>query len=417
MNINRPPVQMYIVLLLLPMLIPIYHSYDDQHNKIYIYGIIAAIIGFALTITAFKQPDHFIKLSTLDITILAIVLYVVINQLIFGQYFDLQIMSRVVAGAIVFLFFKNLGKQEGKVAQFIDVFLILGIIEVLFVLAETLKLFSFSPDSVHSINGTFANPNVVAIFLAILIPLSFYRFYTSSRNKYLYLIYSLLFIIVIVLSKCRSAIVLSFFAIITYAIRSIPKWNLKKLLLIFALIVGLISVFVFVNVQKKDSNVSRMLIWKVSVDMIKEKPFTGFGLSSFEKEYNLYQSKYLGKKDVSREEILTAGYIRQPYNEFLYCWLTGGFIYFALYLTLWGLSGYHLIKSFHKSSNLLKFTSAVTLTGLLLISTFTYTFYLTIIEFFFMSIRLFTQAILCRQLQLTDRLETTVKGFSHSALG
>ena len=34
-----------------------------------------------------------------------------------------------------------------------------------------------------------------------------------------------------------------------------------------------------------------------------------------------------------------------------------------------------------------------------------------------MSIRMFTQAILCRQLQLTDRLATTMKGFSHSLLG
>jgi len=34
-----------------------------------------------------------------------------------------------------------------------------------------------------------------------------------------------------------------------------------------------------------------------------------------------------------------------------------------------------------------------------------------------MNIRLFAQTILCRQLQLTDKLENTGKGFSHSFLG
>jgi tetratricopeptide (TPR) repeat protein len=65
--------------------------------------------------------------------------------------------------------------------------------------------------------------------------------------------------------------------------------------------------------------------------------------------------------------------------------LTGGLIYFALYLTLLGVSVYHLVESFTKNSSLLKFTSSVVLVGIFLISTFSYTFYLVIIEFFLLA--------------------------------
>ena len=302
--------------------------------------------------------------------------------MVFLKISDLHIVQRILASAIAYLFFKTLAEKEDKRNQIFDAFIVLGLIEVLFVLAESLKLFSFFPSSIYLVNGSLGNPNVVAIFLSTLIPLSFYKFCSVLRFKCIYIVIILLFVLVIIFSKCRSAIVFLIFTTVAYAVRCNPKWNLKRLMFSGMIIVGFMLAFVLVNTHKKDSNTSRVLIWKVSLDMIKDKPVTGFGFTNFEKEYNLYQSNYLKKKERTQEEVYTSGYIRQPYNEFIYYWLTGGLIYLILYLILFGMSGYIMVISFVKDCSLLRFTSSVVLVGIFLISAFSYTFYLVIIEFF-----------------------------------
>lgn len=57
---------------------------------------------------------------------------------------------------------------------------------------------------------------------------------------------------------------------------------------------------------KKASADGRKLIWKLSAQMIPEKPLTGYGYGFFEKEYNLHQANYIKIGKASPEELINA---------------------------------------------------------------------------------------------------------------
>lgn len=363
----------------LALIIPIYRYHFNQNYQIYIYCLAAFLLGMSMVFNSFKHSLYSFRITIFDLIISILVSYIILYQLILEQSFDLQIISRVLASAIIFLFFKV---TKDKINSLFDIFILYGLIEVVIVLVEIIELYSFFPDSYHSINGSFGNPNVVAIFLALLIPISLYRNKTASRAKFLYLFLALLFISVIILTKCRSAILLSIFSIIALTLQYLNKLDTKRFVLGSIITLSLFLTFIFTSIEKKDSNTSRKLIWKTSFEMILDKPITGFGFSSFEKEYNLYQSIYLKKEPITQDELYTAGYILQPYNEFLNAWFSGGLFYFLIYYTTFVLSIYFLIKTFKDKNKQVLFISAVSIVGMYLISLFSYTFYMPVIEVF-----------------------------------
>lgn len=366
----------------LALFIPVYQSYNDQSPQIYIYCLSAGAMGIIGIWNSIRHQILSLRITIPILVIIALIIYVVVYQLMPGQYFDLQITARIFSGATIFFFFQSLRNQKGKIYLLFDVFIFYGIIEVIVVLLEVFKIYSLYPHSIHSINGTFGNPNVVAILLALLVPISFFQYKEALRAKYAFLFSVLLFIAIVILCRCRSAIVFLIFLISVYTLKSFFKLDLRKRILITTIIIGLFFALSYIWTQKKDSNISRGLIWKVSWEMIKEKPLSGYGFTRFDKEYNLHQSLFLKKSDVTFKQIYTTGYIRQPYNEFLYCWLSGGIFYLFIYLSFFASSIYYLVESFKDENNPLLFTSAVSISGLFLISFFSYTFYVTAIELF-----------------------------------
>jgi O-antigen polymerase len=67
---------------------------------------------------------------------------------------------------------------------------------------------------------------------------------------------------------------------------------------------------------KKDSTDGRLLIWKVSINMIKEKPITGFGFDQFKSLYMDYQAAYF-KQNPDSVEAMVAGDTNYTFNELL----------------------------------------------------------------------------------------------------
>lgn len=65
---------------------------------------------------------------------------------------------------------------------------------------------------------------------------------------------------------------------------------------------------------RPDSVAGRVLIWKVALRMVQEKPLTGFGAEGFTGHYMYYQASYLEKEGTEREKYL-AGSNHLAYNE------------------------------------------------------------------------------------------------------
>lgn len=55
---------------------------------------------------------------------------------------------------------------------------------------------------------------------------------------------------------------------------------------------------------KKDSADGRILIWKISLEMVKDKPILGYGFDGFRKNYMNYQAAYLQEKQLPKQSII-----------------------------------------------------------------------------------------------------------------
>jgi O-antigen ligase len=89
----------------------------------------------------------------------------------------------------------------------------------------------------------------------------------------------------------------------------------------------IVAIFLSIKLYhfKKDSADGRLLMWTVSLNMIKEKPLTGFVPGGFRKLYPLWQGEYIANRDDSLWTIL-ADDVSSPFNEFLKTGIEQGII-------------------------------------------------------------------------------------------
>ncbi|MDR7211872.1 O-antigen ligase family protein [Flavobacterium piscis] len=220
---------------------------------------------------------------------------------------------------------------EFKFGVFFYGIILLSIIESLYCILQSLGVFK-SHSLLFLVTGSYNNPNVTAIFLALTTPAFLYFF----RKKYKWLIRISFFILVIALFllKCRAAFIGTIVSVVVfysleYNMASWIKKNknkpiLKALFILSFLIIIPLSSYLY-N-AKKDSADGRKFIWKVSTVMALEKPLMGYGYGYFEKEYNLYQADYIKKGKTTPEELKNAGPVIMPHNELLHNLVEGGFI-------------------------------------------------------------------------------------------
>ncbi|GFZ38852.1 hypothetical protein BANORC5_08870 [Bacteroides nordii] len=83
--------------------------------------------------------------------------------------------------------------------------------------------------------------------------------------------------------------------------------------------------------NKKDSTNGRLLIWRVSYEMIKDAPFLGHGTEGFYKKYMLYQCEFL-KKNENKEYVQLVDDNRFAFNEYLKVLVEYGIVGGVLFL-------------------------------------------------------------------------------------
>jgi len=200
-----------------------------------------------------------------------------------------------------------------------------------------------SYNAYFKITGTWENPNVTAMFITMAIPMAFSL---SSRlslfSKRLAPILTILFIIVIVLLQCRTALigsVVSLAILLNDRYSIIARLRVKKnygvaILGIVFLLAVIVPVGNYVYQAKKTSADGRQLIWKLSAEMAAQRPVTGYGYGEFSKNYNLFQSQYFKDGYGDTQEIKTAGFVYMGYNEVLENLVEGGLLGAAFLIIL-----------------------------------------------------------------------------------
>lgn len=189
------------------------------------------------------------------------------------------------------------------------------------------------------VTGTFNNPGRLGGYVAIAFTVAVFLLNAAIKNKsypeILFLSISALFLSVsVILSDSRAAFVGVLCGVLVYFY---PKlclvYNRHKIIFSTVCFMLAILAVVFLFNYRQGSANSRLLIWRVSLDMILDKPLFGHGITSFDQKYMHYQAAYFDENPDSKF-IPVADNIAYVYNEFIHITVETGIAGLALLLVV-----------------------------------------------------------------------------------
>ena len=213
---------------------------------------------------------------------------------------------------------------------------------------------------------------IITIYTLLLCLLLFVLFYSNSRSAWLALSIGLLFYV--------------------WHLQAIKLW-VKKIFhsIWLKFIFYSVSIFIVVGAvyqlysYKKDSADGRILIWKITSEMVYDKPLLGHGINTFQSNFMSYQENYFAKNKNDSLKYL-ANNNEYAFNEFIKVLSEQGLLGLSVILII----GYLFIRSIKKvKKNHWRFISQSGLLLIILFGLFSYPLkilQLKIIVLLFMSV-------------------------------
>ena len=192
----------------------------------------------------------------------------------------------------------------------------------------------FSSHVTFRVTGSFDNPAGFAACLCAGLP--FVVFLIIHRNKYIRYagwIAGGVMVLAIFLSHSRSGMVSVIAVCVMYLCGRFVHGRLWRYLLSVSMI-GLLIIGSYW--LKKDSADGRLLIWRCGLEMVKDAPWTGHGIGSFEAKYMDYQADYFKEYGSQNRYAMLADNVKQPFNEYLGVLINFGIVGLALLLGIVG---------------------------------------------------------------------------------
>lgn len=275
------------------------------------------------------------------------VLYIVIHTLTIGANEWYQGGS-YVAGFIYVLSLVNGLKNHAITPKLLFVlFAAFGVVQALYCLLQYLH-FCAPTTPLFPVSGSFENPNITAMYIAAVFPLVLFH---AGKRVVLWGCVGLMCVALLVL-KCRTAylgllpvlfIYLIYHTSAISRVRRLPKVSKGVLLLSLLLVFAAGSLYLYH--AKKASADGRLFIWKITAQMIADKPVIGYGYGLSARYYNLYQAKYFQENRGSDGERKNARHVHTSYNEYLEQTAKGGIVggvFFLGFLILIAMRAYRI---------------------------------------------------------------------------
>ena len=210
-----------------------------------------------------------------------------------------------------------------------------------------LQLHGFLPSNhvLFAITGPFYNPGPYSGYLAMIFPIGLGCLLESTgKVRYLWLVAFSLMLCILPAGMSRSAwMAVAISGIWVYATyrswgTSLRKIGRKYKKRVFPAIIAGGMVLIIVGYAlfqlKVDSANGRLLIWKVSVMAIVEKPLLGHGTGNFASAYGMAQEKYFSQKEFTSTEKLVAGSPEYAFNEYLQIAVEYGVLFLLVVLLI-----------------------------------------------------------------------------------
>lgn len=221
------------------------------------------------------------------------------------------------------------------------------------------------PD-IFRMTGNFDNPAGFTLALCCCIPFILYlkeNYNYSPVIKNTSVIILFLIVICILISKSRTAYICVL--VMACMILTMRSRHSKKTIFLFVL--GIITALILSYFFKKDSADGRLLIWKCTWEMIKDKPILGFGTGGFRANYMYYQANFFQSHPDS-QYLMLADNITHPFNEYLLCLVNYGIIGILI------LGGFFIIimKAYRKNQSRESQTALLCLANIAIFACFSY---------------------------------------------
>jgi len=348
-------------LILLIVSVSIVPNIGIANYKIFISKVIIGIL-FILWMFRILVLNESIVKNTLNIPLLVYFLLTVIS------YFLSDIKSASLNQAyknfiliiFVFILINNIYSLK-SLNYIINFWIISASLVALYGVFQVFGLDFFKQGRGVPCFSTFGNPNLLSSYLVVTLPISVAKFISSTNilKKIILFIFSVIFFLVTILTLSRSGIISLISAgVIFYflfyknkkpgAILSIKK--LAWITAIFILIFVTLSFLIYSPIIKDKTDVllsrelPRIYIWKATIQLIRENPFSGYGVGTFP----VYFSKVIPL------ELLvyyppSEQFVTHAHNEFLEILLEMGVIGLGVFLWI-------IIATLKSAFNILKFS-------------------------------------------------------------
>lgn len=174
----------------------------------------------------------------------------------------------------------------------------------------------------HDIVSTLGNKNYLAVFLGFSALLQIYSWRVRENKKQLILLALTLYIMSV--AGCRSA-VLALICGVSFV--SLKWFTFKAKAIILVPVIILLTIGAY-NMRKHSAD-TRIIMWKNSVAIVKEKPLFGFGPNKFVSAYGGH------KNSVIHDPVLNEVNLEShPHNSYIETMVENGLLFFITIMTL-----------------------------------------------------------------------------------
>ena len=228
----------------------------------------------------------------------------------------------------------------------------IGSIQALMGIAQKLHVIN-SHNPYFSVVGFYNNPNTFAMYLVAILPFAIVPLFASRSVRgmmFLYTITTTIMVLGIIMSESRTVIVITAIIVFILVFEKLKKVNIfvknNVSLILFVLLFGILFSAYHISILNISSLRGRLLIWKITTNMISENFIFGVGKGQYHVEYLNYQAEYFDTKDLnelSSQYIYLADDSKFAFNEFLEVFaelgligilMYGGVIVFAILIIL-----------------------------------------------------------------------------------
>jgi O-antigen ligase len=282
-----------------------------------------------------KDSGRELSITAIDFAFFLFLLWVILNSFIVKKgSVDPYLWHKWGAVAGFYLVVRMIARKELLLYSLV----LSGVIQTVIAIGQKRGLL-FSNHTMFDVTGSFGNPGQLGGYLAVCMTVSLCLLMVNFREKRikttgLLFAGSVLQGLGLYLSDSRAGWVGLFVGLGCGMFLLFPSiFKKHKIVITTAAVLFFAVGIMFLYSYRPKSADARLLIWRVSCDMIMDRPLSGHGAGAFNEKYMLYQAAFFEKHPESRFAIVAdnAGY---PFNELLNAMICFGIIGVVILLFL-----------------------------------------------------------------------------------